>query len=346
MNIDIVIPKLETGGAEVSASKVYKILSHNFPGVRLVELDALTKKKCDSKLVNKSRFLRVLLKLYTIRNSIKENETRIVICFMEHISIQYFLALIGYPIKIISCERSNPFFKDKSIFGKILTKIVYRNSELVIVQTKRLQEKLQDLWGLNNVQVIPNVKPYVMNKIKVSKQATKIVAVSRIIATKNLKTLILAGTNYLKDDCQLLIYGDGPEKHKIENIISTLDLSEKVKIISGITDKDRIFSDADIFVSLSTVEGMSNSLLEAASFGIPCIAYDCDYGAREILDNGSAGILLQTLDTAEVSKSVNLLKNDVKLRQLYSNKAYAHTMNNFNSDLISALWCRIVEQIQ
>jgi colanic acid/amylovoran biosynthesis glycosyltransferase len=75
----------------------------------------------------------------------------------------------------------------------------------------------------------------------------------------------------------------------------------------------------DLFVNLSDSEGVPVSIMEAISYGIPCLALDCG-GNNEIVINKVSGILLPlTAKCAEISTSIiNFIKltkeNNVMLR--------------------------------
>lgn len=54
----------------------------------------------------------------------------------------------------------------------------------------------------------------------------------------------------------------------------------------------------NLFINVSTSEGLPVSIMEAASFGIPCIATDAG-GTGELIENGTNGILLPVETSAE-----------------------------------------------
>jgi glycosyltransferase involved in cell wall biosynthesis len=69
---------------------------------------------------------------------------------------------------------------------------------------------------------------------------------------------------------------------------------------------------ADALVHPSLVEGMSNTLLEAMSHGVPCIASDIPPN-REVLAGGQAGLLVPLADPAALAASLSSLARDATL---------------------------------
>lgn len=50
---------------------------------------------------------------------------------------------------------------------------------------------------------------------------------------------------------------------------------------------------SSIYVMTSLTESFGLVLIEAQSYGLPCIAYDCAQGAKEIIEDGVNGILIR-----------------------------------------------------
>ena len=87
----------------------------------------------------------------------------------------------------------------------------------------------------------------------------------------------------------------------MEKKIEKLNLQKKVFLPGYTTDIYEKVKKSKIFVSSSDYEGMSNSMLEALSLGLPTICTDCPIGgAGEIIQNGINGILVPVNDLKEM----------------------------------------------
>tara|TARA_Y100001978_G_C23380793_1_gene285366 strand:- start:61 stop:579 length:519 start_codon:yes stop_codon:yes gene_type:complete len=116
----------------------------------------------------------------------------------------------------------------------------------------------------------------------------------RIVNEKNVEALLKAWCQLKKNNCKLLIVGDGPMKPILENNFS--DTNNKDLIWWGeesdLEKRVAIMQIAEAFFLPSLVEGLSLSLLEAMSTGTACIATDAGADG-EVLEKG-AGIIMST----------------------------------------------------
>tara|TARA_B110001452_G_scaffold263086_1_gene264031 strand:+ start:1371 stop:2615 length:1245 start_codon:yes stop_codon:yes gene_type:complete len=136
----------------------------------------------------------------------------------------------------------------------------------------------------------------------------KLVSCSNLIAVKRLD-LILESLKCLEPvSWEWIIIGDGPQREFIEDNISLLPNSSLVKMMGRIPNKD-IYNlyekeKPDLFINLSSFEGIPVSIMEAMSFGIPVIATDVG-GTREVVNNKN-GILLEANPLPrEVARKIN-----------------------------------------
>jgi len=118
------------------------------------------------------------------------------------------------------------------------------------------------------------------------KKGRVVISAGRLSPEKDHETLICAFQSVVRDlpDVRLVIFGDGPSRTKLQDLVAKLGLSGTVDL-PGFTHQIRAdMAAADLFVLPSRVEGFGNVIVEALAEGTPVISTDCDFGPREILD--------------------------------------------------------------
>lgn len=119
------------------------------------------------------------------------------------------------------------------------------------------------------------------------------IAVGRLVPNKNFPALVQAFqlVQQRHPRAILAIAGTGPEKAKIEQIVSQYAVSDRVLLLGPRNDVPELLAAADALVMASIWEGFPNVLLEAAASGLPVVA--TDVGAnREVVKDGTTGFLV------------------------------------------------------
>lgn len=169
--------------------------------------------------------------------------------------------------------------------------------------------------------VIPN--PVVLNDnishiVRKNEESKVIVSVGRLSnVQKRYDVMIQAFCRFHKKNPEyiLRLYGDGEDESIIREWISEYGLEESV-YLEGKTDSPlQAMDDADIFLTTSDYEGISNSLLEAMAIGMPVIATDCSPGgARLLIKNEENGLLVPCGKEELVAEALNKMALDYLLR--------------------------------
>ncbi len=126
----------------------------------------------------------------------------------------------------------------------------------------------------------------------------------RIANEKNVEELLRSWRQTKKNNCKLVIVGDGPMKPTLENSFSNLNEDKLIWWGPELDLETRvaIMQIAEVFLLPSLVEGLSLSLLEAMSTGTACVATDAGADG-EVLDNG-AGIVISTDNVSTQLKTI------------------------------------------
>ncbi len=142
-----------------------------------------------------------------------------------------------------------------------------------------------------------------------------------------------------KDLFRLDIFGLGQDYEGLTYLIHKLQLKDHV-FLHGYVSENKVISalqGADIYLSTSAAEGLSNSVMEAASCGLPVVAFDCE-GMQEIIRDGQTGFIVPFGDLEGFRKKLELLIKDNQLRTEMGRKAREHVEKNFNiKDTVPAM---------
>lgn len=132
------------------------------------------------------------------------------------------------------------------------------------------------------------------------------------IYTKGLDTLIKAFAKFIKNEpqAQLWIVGDSKERNFLEKIIQVKSLEKKCILLGSKfgLEKEELLQKMDIFVHPSRNEGLPLSVIEAASYGKPCIVTDATNIGSQIVKY-SAGITIYTQSSSQLCEAMKKMSS-------------------------------------
>ena len=198
----------------------------------------------------------------------------------------------------------------------------------------------------NKIVVVPNgvninqFKP--LNKEEHKKWAEKhfdvdlssdlnIINVGRLSPEKGLRCLI-ESLKYLNLTAKLFIVGDGPEKNSLKNLVKKLELENRVIFMGKITHDalPKILNAMDVFVLPAiSMEGFSNSMLEAMACSLPVVTTPIGAGAEVIKEE--IGVVVETKNPKRLADGI------IKCSNLDRKKIRAYVEENFSFSVVANL---------
>ncbi|MEM4005727.1 MAG: glycosyltransferase family 4 protein, partial [Desulfurococcaceae archaeon] len=143
----------------------------------------------------------------------------------------------------------------------------------------------------------------------------------------------------------LLIVGDGPDYSKLLKLVSSLQLTESIRILRRVNDDFLvyIYKVADLFVLPSYYEGLPTVILESFSSGLPIIATKV-FGVPWLIKSSKAGILIKPGDYVALAEAIeNIFTNDYVKRYMSMNATlYA---KNFDWNIIASLVEKLYKEV-
>lgn len=134
----------------------------------------------------------------------------------------------------------------------------------------------------------------------------RLLAVGRLKPAKDYPTMLraVARVRARGEPVQLAILGDGPELGALQRLAAELGIVDAVSFVGDVTDPERYYSRAGMFVISSVFEGFGNVLVEAMLHGLPIVATACRSGPAEILAGGRFGRLVAPADADALAAAI------------------------------------------
>lgn len=293
-----------------------------------------------------------LRKCAALRTFLQQNDGSVLIPFgIEYYTLALF-AKKGTKCKIIFAERNSPQIENYDETRKLCNGKCLKKADWAIFQTKEEADYYKNkLEG--KTSVIHNPVSSTLPEKYNGKRKHVVVNFCRLSKQKNLPLLIDAFTIFSKShaDYSLLIYGntvcesEEALKSELENYISDIGMREKIFILPSRADVCDAVKDCAMFVSSSDFEGLSNSMIEALSVGLPTICTDClGGGARECIENGVNGLLTPVGDVQALSDAMHRFADDEEFAEKCAIEGYK-TRQRLSADSICEKWIDVVEKV-
>jgi glycosyltransferase involved in cell wall biosynthesis len=174
-------------------------------------------------------------------------------------------------------------------------------------------------------------------------QGAKLISVGNLKTQKNYPYLlsILAKLKSRNFHFKQLIVGEGPERKYLEDLISSLGLTEDVILAGSLDSPIQLMNKADLFILSSRLEGFGLVLVEALATGTTVVSTDCESGPAEILQDGALGYLAP-LENAEKFSEIIIHANHNKL----SPELLINRSKDFSINLVGPKYIELINQMK
>jgi len=325
---------------------------HN--NIRIVRLHHFTRKSKQTprtsigKIINKLKFLLEEYSfLFCLYKFLKKEVPKVDLLHVHQTSWlsllpNYFGQKYKKPVLIKEATLNGFKFLRVLLLPKIFKYPVLKYAQFIAISKMINEDLIAQGANPNNIDLIPNATLIDKEDVPLSlfSNNKKILFVGNFShgLIKGLDVLLQAMV-YVKDevfDAKLVIIGEGNEG-QYKSFIKTNGLEHKVYFLGKQTNVLSIYKATNVFVLPSRSEGMSNSLIEAMKFGIPCVATRVS-GVEDLIDDGENGFVVDCEDSITMAKRIITLLQDEALCKKFSIAAQKNIINNFNMKKIAQIY--------
>lgn len=242
----------------------------------------------------------------------------------------------GRKVKVISVVHIRPNlwgFKENDLIRKNFAKISLGVCSKVVAVSNELKDAMiLEKWVKEN-KITTIYNPVIFDEVSNSEIKFKDIenkdviniAVIGWIQPRKAQDIISKAFSGINDRKYILNFIGGIEdKNYYSNVMKIIEdnnLQDKVKFWGPRKDIFEILNDMDMLISASRGEALPTVMIEALYSEVPMISSDCDYGPKEILDNGKYGLIFKVDDYKGLAKCFNRLVNDNDLYNDFLNKS-------------------------
>lgn len=278
-----------------------------------------------------------------IREFCKKNHIDILVV-VDSISCVFTVpALYGLNIKHICWEHFNLTVDLGSQFRNIGRWMAAKWCDKIVTLTERdrkfWEEKFK-LADINKVISIANPSPFLLQETTPRLEYKNILCVGRLTYQKGFDLLIPAWAKIANTlpDWKITIVGTGEDEQRLKRMAKEYKVEQSIDFVGQQKNMDEFYKNASFFCMSSRFEGLPMVLLEAQSYGLPIVSFDCDTGPSEIISNGINGFLVSYPNKEDLANKIlemTCLKKDY-YNDLVENSKEA--IKKFNLELIIKDW--------
>jgi|GEM_PF-14423 len=318
------------------------------PGVDLIYLADQVPGRCTG-------LMKSVRRLLALRKLVQQWQPDVIVSFLTNVNVAALIATRGLAVPVIVCERTHPASSSAGASFKQARRWMYRWADAVAVQTDATATALQaEVSGIRRLVVVPNPLPSDLTDAPLAvcyqpSAGTRklLMAMGRLVPAKQFDLLIdvFAQLAAAHPDWDLCIWGDGPERATLQTQIAARKMAGRI-VLAGRTDSPwDALSQGQAFVLCSKVEGFPNALLEAMALGLPCVAFDCPSGPRDISRNGQDALLVPLSDRHALAQALAQIMTDSTLRVELGERAAKEVRKRYALEGVLSQWDEVFTQV-
>jgi len=170
--------------------------------------------------------------------------------------------------------------------------------------------------------------------------------VGRLSSEKGIAELVNAFLKLQKqpggENSKLLLVGPMEKDTGVlsQDVLTAIDETPEILAVGRHDDIRPYLFASDVFVFPSYREGFPNVVLQAGALGLPCIVSNIN-GSNEIITHNQNGLIVPVKNTEQLFEAMQLLLNDMPLRDRLASAARETVVSRFKNDIV---WEAILQE--
>ncbi len=198
--------------------------------------------------------------------------------------------------------------------------------------------------GVDAVRYCPvseEAKQKLRDRLSLPQQSIVVVYAGRLVPEKHVDHLLEIWNEIRMKfpTAHLLIVGGGEEQNRLEKM-----RVDGVRFTGPVQDAVSYLQASDLFALPSSTEGLSNSMLEAMSCGLPVLATTVG-GAPDVLEHQLSGWLIPPEDVNALKISLETLLGEKALRFSLGSRARQRILSGFSLDSVARRLAGLYQQL-
>ena len=239
-------------------------------------------------------------------------------------------------------------------------KAVLKTVDRVMSNSYEVAQRVESRCGYaaERITVIPNgvegfpdcdqqlAKSEIRNQLGIKADAVLVGSVGRLKHVKGYDILINAFSQIPDENAQLVLIGDGSEKESLKNLVKHRRIENRVHFVGHQNDVSNWLAALDIYDNSSRSEGMSQSIVEAMSIGLPIVATDVGDAKRMLLrEPKSSGLICDPNEPSAMAQVIQSLVADTTLRNELGRNSLACHRNYYTESIFNHSFREMYEQV-
>jgi glycosyltransferase involved in cell wall biosynthesis len=286
--------------------------------------------------------------IFDIRKHLKQHKIDVMHCHQYSPWVYGVLAALGTKTKVIFTEHGR-FYPDSSSWKrKIINPILsYFTDAITCISAATKQALVQYEFlnankievihnGIDAIKQIDNAQTNVYSQYNIPTGHFIVGTIARMDPIKNHSLMIRAIKECINKNMKVhfVLVGDGEMRSAIKSEISQLALQKCITLTGYQKDPAPFINIFDVFLLTSFSEGMSMTLLESMSIGLPCIVTRVG-GNAEVVAHEQTGLVIENNNLEQLTSAIGTLANSPDKTKAFSDASVKIFNKQFTQQLMN-----------